>query len=588
MTNKTLTRASRIAALGGALVLTSLAAQTLTEEAQVSEVAEQPLAQYGPTTRTDTLWRIANQVRPDSEVTIYQVMQALYNANPHAFTSSNFNSLERNRTLTIPAKSVMLSQPATEAMAKARQHDQSWKSVSAADIAESLSTKVDQLTQSNAELNERLAAAQAQVTQQAELRQRLREELAVKSEEANFLREENTQLKSQVVALENELNLLRSALDDQQGANRDLAQELDAQLNVAESPVMDAVVNEPAVTDAVVNEPTTANSASPWSAFLADPMKVAPLAAVPLALLLAVLLFWRRRSQSEEESSAFVEEDQESVEQEEAYATSADRVELPLTEPSAQTPSTNVQEPVATERESEANLTEVQPKPFEAIEETAVAEVSQSVEMHSATEANEPVDEEEKNTSSPPQQFSSDLPAWDQPAAWANESDQVEAEVDETELSPLARDAKSAELLTMEFDGDLGEARHQPQGADEKREVQEEIDFDELLSGMESAPATADAPIGGQKQSADYIDIDELLKESDLSFVEDAGDDERESMIAMPETPMNEVGVSAKLDLARAYIEIDDKDSARALLKEVSAEGSDGQRGEAQTLLNQL
>lgn len=79
--------------------------------------------QYGPTTSRDTFWSIAQKVRPDASVSVYQVMAALYDANPHAFNSSSYNSLERGMILLIPSKEVMLSIPNSMAIARAEQSD---------------------------------------------------------------------------------------------------------------------------------------------------------------------------------------------------------------------------------------------------------------------------------------------------------------------------------------------------------------------------------------------------------------------------------------------------------------------------------
>jgi pilus assembly protein FimV len=46
--------------------------------------------------------------------------------------------------------------------------------------------------------------------------------------------------------------------------------------------------------------------------------------------------------------------------------------------------------------------------------------------------------------------------------------------------------------------------------------------------------------------------------------------------------------IPAKLDLARAYIDMDDKDAARNALNEVVAKGTMEQQKEAQGLLDQL
>lgn len=51
---------------------------------------------------------------------------------------------------------------------------------------------------------------------------------------------------------------------------------------------------------------------------------------------------------------------------------------------------------------------------------------------------------------------------------------------------------------------------------------------------------------------------------------------------------VDEDEVATKLDLARAYVEMGDEDGARAILEEVAAEGSQAQRGDAESLLSQL
>jgi pilus assembly protein FimV len=45
---------------------------------------------------------------------------------------------------------------------------------------------------------------------------------------------------------------------------------------------------------------------------------------------------------------------------------------------------------------------------------------------------------------------------------------------------------------------------------------------------------------------------------------------------------------ATKLDLARAYIEMGDPDGARSILQEVVEEGDDGQKLEAEGLMNQI
>jgi pilus assembly protein FimV len=47
-------------------------------------------------------------------------------------------------------------------------------------------------------------------------------------------------------------------------------------------------------------------------------------------------------------------------------------------------------------------------------------------------------------------------------------------------------------------------------------------------------------------------------------------------------------GVGTKLELAKAYLEIGDKDGAREILQEVAQEGSSAQKEEAKKLISSL
>jgi pilus assembly protein FimV len=59
---------------------------------------------YGPVIRTDTLWDVALNTRPDNNVTVHQMMMALLKANPGAFQYDNVNGLKAGYTLSIPSK----------------------------------------------------------------------------------------------------------------------------------------------------------------------------------------------------------------------------------------------------------------------------------------------------------------------------------------------------------------------------------------------------------------------------------------------------------------------------------------------------
>lgn len=98
------------------------------------------------------------------------------------------------------------------------------------------------------------------------------------------------------------------------------------------------------------------------------------------------------------------------------------------------------------------------------------------------------------------------------------------------------------------------------------------LDFDLGDLGLELGDEAADAPLELDEVAgeANLADLGEL---SDLGDLGDLGD-------------LDAVGT--KLDLAKAYVDMGEPDSARSILGEVLAEGDDKQKAQAQELLDQL
>jgi len=61
--------------------------------------------EYGPTSRSDSLWKVAEKVNTYNDVSVEQMMLALYKANPRAFYKKNVNALMAGKSLKIPEKS---------------------------------------------------------------------------------------------------------------------------------------------------------------------------------------------------------------------------------------------------------------------------------------------------------------------------------------------------------------------------------------------------------------------------------------------------------------------------------------------------
>ncbi|WP_372997989.1 FimV/HubP family polar landmark protein [Marinobacter sp.] len=69
----------------------------------------------GPTSASDTLWTIASRVRPDSSVSMQQVMLAIQDLNPDAFIGNNINRLKRGEVLRVPSLDQIQSRTRAEA-----------------------------------------------------------------------------------------------------------------------------------------------------------------------------------------------------------------------------------------------------------------------------------------------------------------------------------------------------------------------------------------------------------------------------------------------------------------------------------------
>ncbi|NHA15525.1 FimV/HubP family polar landmark protein [Thioalkalivibrio sp. XN279] len=91
--------------------------------------------QYGPVQRNETLWGIAQRVRPDASFTTNQVMVALFEANPEAF-DGNINRLRAGAILRVPSRDRMAATTTTQANAEVRRQNQAWSTAAAAPAPE--------------------------------------------------------------------------------------------------------------------------------------------------------------------------------------------------------------------------------------------------------------------------------------------------------------------------------------------------------------------------------------------------------------------------------------------------------------------
>ena len=75
----------------------------------------------------DTLWSLANKMRPDSGVSVEQMMLALVRENPETFIKKNINGLKRGYILRIPDRDQITTIDRQQALAEVRQHANLWR-----------------------------------------------------------------------------------------------------------------------------------------------------------------------------------------------------------------------------------------------------------------------------------------------------------------------------------------------------------------------------------------------------------------------------------------------------------------------------
>ncbi|PVY78243.1 pilus assembly protein FimV [Tamilnaduibacter salinus] len=169
--------------------------------------------------------------------------------------------------------------------------------------------------------------------------------------------------------------------------------------------------------------------------------------------------------------------------------------------------------------------------------------------------------------------------------ASAEDLDDLELDISDDDLAVMEEvtggDSADAVTLGDADEGEGAEPSEEPVAGDEAsdeealEEPQTPDGEDEIPLAEDTADDVLDEP--GSEQAQVESDDREV---TDLSG-EDLEDDEFDFLSGTDEA-------ATKLDLARAYVEMGDADGAREILEEVSLEGSDEQKAEAQDLLKNL
>ena len=189
--------------------------------------------EYGPTNRNDSLWKVAEKVNQYADVSVQQMMMALYKANPAAFYKNNVNALMEGKTLKIPEKAEILKLSKAQARSQFYRQMAVWEGRAVAEPEPVMVSESEPRVQEAGDTNIKLtliSPSEEAVTQSAAL--------TANPIETENLATENVQLQERLANLEKQFAIMQEmmAIKDQQLAamqNAQLAPEIksDTSLN---------------------------------------------------------------------------------------------------------------------------------------------------------------------------------------------------------------------------------------------------------------------------------------------------------------------------------------------------------------------
>jgi pilus assembly protein FimV len=92
-----------------------------------TKISQSVVSEYGPTGSNDTLWKIAEKVNRNKDISVEQMMIALYEANPEAFYKQNVNALAAGATLKVPANDVVMKLSQRQAKNEFYKQVEAWR-----------------------------------------------------------------------------------------------------------------------------------------------------------------------------------------------------------------------------------------------------------------------------------------------------------------------------------------------------------------------------------------------------------------------------------------------------------------------------
>ena len=179
------------------------------------------------TSRNDTLWSIAEAVRPDRSLSIEQTMLGLLEANPDAFYDQNINNLKAGHILRVPGRDEIAAVGSTEALNEVRRQNRLWRDGRTGSTPTSEGPAATPIAPTDAATD---AAAEAEPDAQLKLiapdtgvadgaaangtaAEDLRQELTLAVEAVEAQRQENAELSARLQQLEEQIAQLHRIIE---------------------------------------------------------------------------------------------------------------------------------------------------------------------------------------------------------------------------------------------------------------------------------------------------------------------------------------------------------------------------------------
>jgi pilus assembly protein FimV len=549
---------------------------------------------YGPIKRNETLWSIAERLRPGTDISMHQMMLALQRKNPQAFTDNNINNLNAGATLKIPSRNEILTVSASEAYAETQRQLAEWRAGGAqaawpaqedavvADTGGVSETGVTmesrlQLTAPEVDAVEGIATSGDPVEatgDSSEINPEiLGQQLALATEEAETSKAQSAEYRSQVSELEEQVETMKRLLElkdeelasIQQRLSEDTDSETAEAMEAAKLDMDETLPVEAEATDSSVAEmPVTDQEADEPRSILNQLMDNPLLAGlgVLVALLLGGFLWFSTRKRNP--SGIF--DDELTLEKHMASVAATSKQER--TPPVFDVSDTQSAQQAAAEPANDDSdpLTE-------ADVYLAYGRIQQAEDVLQAALAASPEDSAIRLKLLEVYHAAGNVAAFDREASEFRGS-VTEEDPGWVQVASMGH--------AMSPGNDLYRAAAAPDTADASTDY--DIDLPEVANLDDQAHVVEDLdnrkPDSDLPESIEYT-LDDAI---DTAGTEAAVDDEDASEGLLSTTDE----VTTKLDLARAYLDMGDPEGARSILGEVMEEGNDEQKNEAEALISKL